>query len=369
MNTIRVAIVHDWLTGMRGGEKVLEALLDIFPNVEIFTLIFNKDKISDKIKKHKIHTSFLQNIPGIFKYYRNFLPLFPLAIERFNLKNFDLIISSSHCVAKGAISRKDAIHICYCHTPMRYAYDQFDNYFSERKNGKLKYWIIKKIMSDLREWDTKTSVRVNYFIANSENVRNRIKKHYDREADVIYPPVNTDFFTPDENVKKEDFYLMVGALVEYKKPDFIVKIFSDRLKNKKLIVAGNGPLYEYINKIKADNIILLKDIKDIEIRELYRKARVFIFPGEEDFGMTMVEANACATPVLALNKGGALEIVKENITGEFYDGTGENFILKLEKMEKKLYDIKLMRENALKFSKDKFEANLIKFMKRRNISE
>lgn len=364
---MRVALVHDWLTGMRGGEKVLEALLDIFPDAEIFTLIYNKDKISEKIRKVKINTSFLQIIPGIFNFYRNFLPLFPYAIENLSLKGFDLIISSSHCVAKGVKVPTGVKHICYCHTPMRYAYDQFNNYFSPERNGKIKFLLIKKIIKYLKEWDIKTAVRVNDFIANSNNVKQRINKYYNREAEVIYPPVDTDFFIPDENIKKEDFYLYAGALVEYKKPDFLVKVFTKFLKNKKLVIAGNGPMRDYLNKIKGENVYLLTDLKDEEIRDLYRKAKCFLFAGEEDFGITIVEANACGTPVLALNKGGALEIIKAGETGEFFDGTEADFINKLEKIEKKLYDIKIMRKNALRFSKDKFIYYIKEFLKRRNI--
>ncbi len=364
---MRVAIIHDWLTGMRGGEKVLEALLDIFPDVEIFTLISNKKKISDKIKSRKINTSFLQLIPGIFNYYRNFLPLFPFAIESFSLNGFDLVISSSHCVAKG-VKRPDGIkHICYCHTPMRYAYDQFDNYFSPERNGKLKYYLIKKIIPKLREWDNKTSKRVDYFISNSTNVKNRIKQYYDRDAEVIYPPVDTDFFFPDENIKKENFYLMVGALVEYKKADFAAKIFSKYLKDKKLIIIGNGPLFKKIEQIKGQNIYIIKEADNEMIRDYYRKAKCFLFTGEEDFGITMAEANACGTPVLALDKGGSLEIIKEGETGEFFNGSEEDFINKLEKIDKKLYDIKILRNNALGFSGEKFAFNFREFLKRRNI--
>ncbi|MBP7792327.1 MAG: glycosyltransferase [Candidatus Goldbacteria bacterium] len=366
---MNAAIIHDWLTGMRGGEKVLQALLDVFPDAEIFTLISNKKRISEKIRQKKIHVSFLQKIPGIFKNYRNFLPLFPAAIESFDLKKFDLIISSSHCVAKGAVRGKNAVHVCYCHTPMRYAYDQFGNYFSEEKNGKIKYFLIKKIMPALRNWDVKTSARVDYFIANSENVRQRIKKYYDRESEVIYPPVDTNFFTVDDKVKREDFYLLAGALAEYKKPDFVVKMFSERLKDKKLMVVGNGAMSDYIEKIKGENVILRKDATDEELRDYYRKAKAFIFAGEEDFGITMAEANACGTPVLALNKGGALEIIKEGDTGEFFDGTEEDFIKKLVKMDKTLYDVKKMRENALRFSEDKFIFSIKEFLKRRNLFE
>lgn len=364
---MKVAVIHDWLTGMRGGEKVLEAILDIFPESEIFTLICDSNRISDKIKKHKIHTSFLQKIPGIFKNYRNFLPFFPFAIESFNLDKFDLVISSSHCVAKGVKVPKGIQHICYCHTPMRYAYDQFDNYFSPQKNGIFKYKIISFIMPYLRKWDIKTAGRVTYYIANSENVRARIKKYYNREAEVIYPPVDIEFFKIDEKLEKEDFYLLAGAFVEYKKPDFVVNIFSKTLKNKRLIVAGGGPMFDYLKSISGDNVEFIKEPLDEVLRDLYRKAKIYIFPGEEDFGITMVEAIACGTPVLAFNKGGALEIVKEGISGEFFNGSEQDFIKKLEKIENTLYNTKIMRQTVEKFSKENFIKNFTDLMERKKI--
>lgn len=360
----KVAIIHDWLTGMRGGEKVLEAILDIFPESEIFTLICDYNKISEKIKQHKIKTSFLQKIPGIFKNYRNFLPLFPFAIESLNLQEYDIIISSSHCVAKGVKVKKGVQHICYCHTPMRYAYDQFNNYFSPEKNGILRYKIISFIMPFLRKWDIKTANRVTYYVANSENVRKRINKYYNRDAEIIYPPVDTDFFDIDENIKKEDFFLLAGALVEYKKPDFIVNLFKEKLKNKKLIVAGSGPMLQQLISIGGDNIKFIKEPTDEVLRDLFRKTKVYIFPGEEDFGITMVEAIACGTPVLAFNKGGALEIIKEGISGDFFDGTEQDFIKKLEKMENNLYNKKIMRQTIEKFSKENFLKNFRNFLER-----
>ncbi len=363
----KIAIIHDWLTGMRGGEKVLEAILEIFPDSEIFTLICDFNKISEKIKKHKIHTSFLQKIPGIFKNYRNFLPLFPIAIESFNLSKFDFVISSSHCVAKGVKIPNKILHLCYCHTPMRYAYDQFNNYFSPEKNGFLKYKIISFIMPYLKKWDIKSANRVSFFIANSENVRRRIKKYYNKEAKVVYPPVDIEFFNIDDNVKKEDFYLISGAFVEYKKPDFVVNIFTEILKDKKLIAAGNGPMFDYLVSKGGKNIKFIKNPSNEMLRDLYRKAKVFIFPGEEDFGITMVEAIACGTPVLALNKGGALEIIKEGISGDFFDGSQQDFIKKLEKIENTLYNANMMRQTIEKYSKENFIKNFKSFLEREKI--
>ncbi|MEI7541961.1 MAG: glycosyltransferase [bacterium] len=357
---MKVAVVHDWLTGIRGGEKVLEQILLLYPEAEIFTLICDKSKLTPAILKHKIHTSFLQAIPGIFKTYRNFLPIFPAAIESFDMKGFDLIISSSHCVAKGIKPYKDTRHICYCHTPMRYAWDQFPNYFSVKRNGIAKYSLIAAIMPFLRTWDVKSSPRVSSFMANSNTVKDRISKYYNRESKVVHPPVDTDFYTLG-NIK-EDYYLMVSALTEYKKVDYAVSLFN-RFPDKKLVVIGGGPLLQKIRSMAGNNITLLDYKSDEEIKSHYQKAKAFIFPGEEDFGITMAEALACGTPVLAFHKGGSRDIVTEGVTGEFYDGTDESFIKSLEKISNKRYDDKKMRQAALNFSKDKFRENFMAFVK------
>ncbi len=356
---MKVAVIHDWLTGIRGGEKVLEQILLLFPESDIFTLICDKEKIPPEIKRHSITASFLQHIPGIMKSYRNFLPFFPAAIESFNLKGYDLIVSSSHCAAKSVKKPEGAVHFCYCHTPMRYAWDQFPNYFSPERNGKLKYAIISAIMPFLKEWDKKTSSRVDYYMANSSAVKGRIRDYYARESEVVCPPVNTDFYTPGG--VKEDFYLMVSAMTEYKKVDYAVDIFN-RLPDKKLLIIGGGPLLDGIRKKAAANIDVAGYRTDVEIRDAYRKAKAFIFPGEEDFGITMAESLACGTPVLAFNKGGALDIVTEGLTGEFYDGTSGDFIKTLEKMNGKRYDVEKMRASALRFSIDNFKHNFKAFL-------
>ncbi|MCE5299495.1 MAG: glycosyltransferase, partial [Spirochaetia bacterium] len=343
---MRVAVIHDWLTGIRGGERVLEQILLLFPSADIYTLIYNKEKTGELTRGHRVHTSFLQGIPGIFSSYRNFLPLFPAAIESFNFLGYDLVISSSHCVARGAITLA-VPHICYCHTPMRYAWDQFHNYFSPERNGRLKYAIISGLMPGLREWDKRTAGRVNCYMANSTTVQKRIKDYYGMESTVVHPPVDTAFFTP--NGEKEDFFLMVSALTEYKKVDYAVSLFN-RMPDKKLVIVGGGPLY---NRIKADagaNITLTGYQDRAVIRDYYRKAKVFIFPGEEDFGITMAESLSCGTPVLALDRGGSLDIVQSGVTGEFYDGTEASFTKNLEKIADKRYDKEKLRSSVLKFS-------------------
>lgn len=357
---MKVAIVHDWLTGIRGGEKVLEQILMLYPGADIFTLICDRDKLTPSILKYKIHTSFLQSIPGIFKSYRNFLPIFPAAIESFDMTGYDLIISSSHCVAKGIRPVKGAKQVCYCHTPMRYAWDQFHNYFSIERNGRLKYTLIAAIMPYLKRWDVRTTPRVAGFMANSSTVKDRITNYYGRESTVVHPPVDTEFFTP--GTVKEDFYFMVSALTEYKKVDYAVSLFN-KMPDKKLVVIGGGPLLEKIKAMAGPNITLLGYRSAEDIRDHYRKAKAFIFPGEEDFGITMAESLACGTPVLAFHKGGSRDIITEGTTGEFYDGSEGDFIKTLEKMGNKRYDDKKMRQEALKFSEENFRGNFRQFMK------
>lgn len=356
---MRVAVIHDWLTGIRGGEKVLFSILELFPGADIFTIICDRSSMDSRITKHRITTSFLQSVPGIFSSYRNFLPLFPAAVESFDLSGYDLVISSSHCAAKGVRPPSPKVHACYCHTPMRYAYGQFNNYFSIKRNGALKYAVISAIMPALRDWDRASSKRVGYFMANSTAVKERIKKCYARESSVIHPPVDTGFYTPGG--LKEDFYLMVTAMTEYKKADWAVEEFNS-MPDKKLVVIGGGPLLDKIRRAAGPNITVLGRRSDEEIRDHYRRARAFIFPGEEDFGITMAESLACATPVLAFNRGGALDIVKDGETGLFFDGSREGFIKALEKMENNRYDDKKMRACAERFSKDAFKTNFVRFL-------
>lgn len=364
---MKTAVIHDWLTGMRGGERVLEAILDIFPEADIYTLICDKNAVSDKILKHKIHTSFLQNIPGIFKNYRNFLPIFPVAIESFNLAKYDLIISSTHCVAQGVKHPASCKNVAYSHTPMRYAWDQFSNYFSVEKNGKLKYALISAIMPGLRKWDVRASKSVDYFIANSNHVKDRISRYYNREATVIHPPVDTEYFTIDKSVKKENFFLMVTALTEYKKVDFVVNVFNS-LPKEKVVIVGNGPMEDELRQmIKGNNIELHTGKSREEIRDYYRRAKAFLFPGEEDFGITMVESQACGTPVLAYGIGGARDSVVEGKTGEFFNGSTADFIASLMVVKDKKYDLSFMRSNAEKFSGKVFREKMESFLKEKEL--
>jgi len=360
MENIKVALVHDWLTGRRGGEKVLEVLAEIFPNAKIFTLFHFKGSQAKIIEEKEIQTSFIQKFPFLKLKYRYYLPFFPLAVELFDLQDYDLIISSSHCVAKGVIPRPDALHICYVHTPMRYAWNQYFPYFEHKKLPFFHRYLIPPIISYLRVWDESSSHRVDYFIANSHNVAQRIKKYYGREAEVIHPPVDTDFFRPSENGSK-DYYLIVSALVPYKRIDLAVEAFN--ITGEPLKIIGVGPEYKKLKRMAKSNIEFLRDVSDSELLKFYQNAKAFLLPGEEDFGIAPLEAQACGIPVIAYNKGGAKETVIPEKTGVFFTQPDVNDLLKaLDKFNKLNFNKAKIRENAMRFSREKFKKKIKKFI-------
>jgi len=357
----RIAVIHDWLIGMRGGEYVLETILQLYPSADVFTLFYNKDRISDLINSHRIFTSSLNNWSFIKRNYKYFLHKFPIEIEKFNLQDYDLIISSSHCVAKGIIPRPDSIHFSYLHTPMRYIWDQYYNYFE--KSGYLKKKIIDKKLNYLRMWDVTSSSRVDYFIANSSYVSKRINKFYKRESEIIFPPIEVDFFTPDTR-NREDFYICVNALVPYKRTDIIVNAFNK--SGKELIVIGKGSEYKKLKRLSKPNIKFINNLNRNELREFYRRAKALVYAGIEDFGMSFVEAQATGLPVIAYNKGGVCDIVNHKKTGILYDNQDidslNNAIEEFESL--KFYEDDL-RENSLRFSKDKFLEKFKRFVDER----
>ncbi len=313
---MRVALVHDWLTGMRGGEKVLEEIASLFPESPLFTLLHVPGSVSPALESHPIETSFIQRLPGAARHYRTYLPLFPAAIERLDLAGFDLVVSSSHCAAKGVIPPPGSFHVCYCHTPMRYAWDQETVYFP-RRHGPVA-WARRVALARLRRWDAATASRVDLFLANSTFVAGRIRRYYGRDSEVLHPPVDVEFFTPGAGAEG-DYCLMVAALVPYKRIELAVEACG-RL-GIELRVVGEGPDRERLERL-GDAVRFLGRVDGVTLRALYRGARAFLQPGLEDFGISSVEALACGCPVVALGHGGVVDIVEDGVHGVLYEGDG-----------------------------------------------
>ncbi len=306
---MRVAIVHDWLTGMRGGERVLEAMLDLFPNAEIFTLLHVPGSVSPRIEARPIHASALARAPFARRGLRGYLPLFPLAVESLRVRGFDLVLSSSHCVAK-SVRTGGAPHLCYCHTPMRYVWDQFDAYFAGGRRRLLR-GLALPVAGALRRWDAATSRRVDVFVANSGCVRDRIRRSYARGAAVVHPPVDVERFRSPR--APEDFYLVVSALVPYKHVELAIRACA--LLGRRLVVAGDGPEMARLRSIAGPGVAFLGRVSDEEVAALYSRCRAFLVPGVEDFGITAVEAQAAGAPVVALAAGGLLDSVAGPLVG------------------------------------------------------
>jgi len=353
----RVALVHDWLFHMRGGEKVLEALAELFPDAEIHTLFLDKKGLSDSLNQHTIKPSFLNGLPGIHKRYKWLLPLLPWVIERIDLKGYDLVISSSHCVAKGVKPAKGVPHICYCHTPVRYAWYFGREYFA--KYPPLLRGLIQKNLESLRRWDKTSSNRVTHFIANSHNIARKIQEAYGREAHVIHPPLEWSRFKIAKT--KKEFYLVVSALVPYKRIDIVVKAFNQL--GKSLVVIGKGEEAERLKSKAGSNISFLDWVSDEDLRRYYSEAKALLFPGEEDFGIVPLEAEASGTPVIAYAKGGALETVEEGITGIFFEKqTSGALIEAIEQFESKEWDPQMIRAWTKKFSKKHFQEAVLSYL-------
>jgi len=320
---LRVALIHDWLTIVGGSEYVLKQIALLYPDADIYTLVAHDEAIKTLgFEKHKIYTSFIQKLPFAKTRYRNYLPLFPLAIEQFDLTAYDLIISSSHAVAKGVLTHSGQIHVCYCHSPMRYAWDLYHLYMKGITG--LKGYMVKLVLHRMRQWDFISSNRVDYFISNSNYIGSRIKKIYNRDSFTIYPGIDLQSF--EICTEREDFYLTCSRLVPYKKIDLIVRAFN-KMPDKKLVVIGDGPDFKKIKSIAADNIFLLGYQPFESLKNYLSKARAFVFAAEEDFGILPVEAQACGTPVIAFGKGGVLETVVENETGVYFNEQTESSII------------------------------------------
>lgn len=316
---MRVALIHDWLLGMRGGEKVLDALAQMFPQAELYTLLADRTAITPALAKLKLHTSWLQKLPGVKRYYRKLLPWMPGAIERFDVSGFDLVISSSHCVAKGVKVPAGVPHLCYCHTPMRYAWHLQELYLE--RVPKLLRPVAQSQLMKLREWDRKTAQGVTQFIANGRTVQQRIKEVYGRDSIIIHPPVDTAFFVPDNTCKREEYYLVVSALAPNKRVDLAIQACQQM--GRRLVIIGSGEESTRLQRLAGPGTTLLGWCSDETIREHLQHCRALLFPGEEDFGMVPLEAQACGTAVIAYGIGGATETVvpigKKEPTGVWFD--------------------------------------------------
>ncbi len=371
---MKIALIHDWLTGMRGGEKCLEIFCELFPEATLMTLLHLKGTMSPTIEKMDIRTSFIQKLPFIKQKYRHYLPLFPTAIEEFDLKGYDLILSSSHCVAKGVLTHPGTMHFCYCHTPMRYVWSMYHDYFGQGRAKGLQKMIIAFSSNYLRMWDVISANRVDHFVANSHHVQKRIEKYYHRDAAVIHPPVDTANTWLSE--KNNDYYLVVTALVPYKRIDIAVKAFNQL--NKRLVIVGQGSEEKYLKKIAGKNIEFVGWAVGSELQNYFANCKALIFPGEEDFGIVPVEAQAFGKPVIALGIGGALETVRGiwptrdgsyinqndgQTTGIFFpQATPESLIKAVEFFEQLNFSGEIIRRHALQFDKEQFRQRIKSFI-------
>jgi len=368
---LKVALVHEWLVTYAGSESVLEQIIDCYPDADLYSVVdFLPEPERQKLKGKTAKTTFIQQMPFARRKYRHYLPLMPLAIEQLDLSGYDLVISSSHAVAKGVLTGPDQLHICYVHSPIRYAWDLQHQYLHESGlDCGVKAWLARWMLHKIRQWDVRTANGVDCFVANSHYIARRIKKVYRREATVINPPVATSQFILQE--KKEDFYLTASRMVPYKKMDLIVEAFSG-MPEKKLVVIGDGPDFKKIKSKAGPNVELLGYQTLDVLRDYMQRAKAFVFAAEEDFGITPVEAQACGTPVIAYGKGGALETVRgedhEKPTGLFFAAQNiKSIIDAIDYFEQCIdkFSPAACRENALRFSPEHFRNNFSRFVEER----
>ena len=346
---LRIAVVHDWLTGMRGGEQVLEAILEVFPHSDLFTLFHFPGKVSVAIESHPIRTSWLQPVAARVSDYRKLLPLFPFAASSWDFSKYDLIVSSSHCVVKG-VRAGGKPHLCYCHTPMRYVWDRFDDYFP--RSRPFQRLVASPVAAILRQWDRRTA-GVSRFVANSRFVQQRISEYYGRESEVIHPFAGDDFFRASLASGRDDYHLIVSALVPYKRVDLAVE--AVRASGRKLVVIGSGPLLEHFRQQASPNVRFLGSVPTGEMVQWMGRALSLILPGVEDFGITPLEAMASGTPVVAFGRGGVLDSVRPNETGILFDRFEvESLEAAMHEVERRSWDRALLRAHAARFSRRRF---------------
>ncbi|MDQ0125867.1 glycosyltransferase involved in cell wall biosynthesis [Pseudomonas lini] len=360
---MKVAIIHDWLVTFAGAERVLAEIINIWPEADLFSVIdFLTPKDRLKINGKFATTTLIQKLPKAKKRYQSYLPLMPFAIEQLDVSNYDVIISSSHAIAKGVLTGPDQLHICYCHSPIRYAWDMQNQYLKEASLDKgIKNWIARKLLFNIRNWDHRTSNSVDYFVSNSDYIGRRIKKVYRRESDTIYPNVSVSDFSLTK--EKEDFYLTASRMVPYKKMDLIVRAFAE-MPDLKLIVIGEGPQFEKVKLAATSNVTILGYQEFDVLRDHMQRAKAFVFAAEEDFGIIPVEAQACGTPVIAFGKGGALETVIDGKTGIFFGEQNEQSIKEAVRRFESDFEFNpvAIRQHAERFSTERFRAEFKAFV-------
>jgi glycosyltransferase involved in cell wall biosynthesis len=350
----RVAIVHDWLTGMRGGEKALEAICEIYPQATLYTLVRVRGSVSPAIEARPIRASAVQWLPAAGRLYRHYLPLFPTVVEWFDLDDYDIVISSSHCAVKSVVPSHRAVHLCYCHSPMRYGWDQFGAYFGPDQVGAVRHRLLRPVMARMARWDAATAGRVDAFVANSRYVAGRIRRYYNRGSIVVYPPVNTEFYRPADNPRPVDpGFLVVSALVPYKKVDVAIEACGQ--VGARLRIVGNGPEMARLRRMATSDVEFLGWRSDDEIRALYQTSTAVLLPGVEDFGIVPVEAQACGCPVIATGAGGATETIVDGQTGLLVgQADPRDFADGLMRAGGMGFDPAAIRQHALRFSRERF---------------
>ena len=309
----KVAIIYHWLVTMRGGERVLERMLDLFPHADIFTHVYCPEKVSEKIRSHKVTTTFIDRLPRAERHYKKYLPFMPSALEQLDLRGYDLVISNETGPTKGVIAPPEALHVCYTHSPMRYLWDHYNDY--RESAGKLSRIMMALTFPTLRRWDVTSAARVDRFMANSHFIQKRIEKYWRRDSDVVFPPVAVDDFSRADEI--EDRYLWVSQMIRYKRPDIAIDAFN--ASGKKLLMIGDGDLFNAMRKRAGPNIEMVRRMDFPDLCKAYAKAKALVFTPEEDFGIVPVEAMASGRPVIAYGKGGARDTVKEGVSGLFFD--------------------------------------------------
>jgi len=360
MKLMKIAIVTDWLTNYGGAESVISAFHDLYPDAPVYTTIYKPEKMRELGKLPDVRTSYLDKIPGAKHQW--LLSLMPTAVEMMDLDEFDVVLSSCHSVSKGVITKPNTLHISYCHTPMRYAWESWDFETRLKKFPKFLHPKIRKEIEKIREWDYCAAQRVDSYIANSSHIGQQIKKHYERDSHVIYPPVHTEKFTPIKN-PAESYYFSVGRLIPYKKFDLLVETFNEL--DKKLIIAGTGPELDKLRKMAGPNVEVLGYVSDKKLLDLYANCKAFLFPQIEDAGIVPLEAMACGRPVIALNRGGSLDTMIDGKTGVFFkDQTIKSLKAAIKKFEKMKFAPDFIRKHAEKFDVEHFKKKIREYVEK-----